>query len=110
MEQKEQRIRAVALPEVPAECHQPCLTTHAPEQTRKEPTALPPQPSAGSEGQSSLSSPLLPWKFSCSNSSSWLRPCSCTEMHRVGTAAHHHGWGQHGVRARHCTGCYSQHR
>lgn len=53
--------------------------THAPEQTRKEPTALLPQPRAGSEGQSSLSSPLLPWKFSCSNSISRLRRRSCSE-------------------------------
>lgn len=46
-----------------------------------------PQPRAGSEGQSSLISARLPWKFSCSKSINLLRPWSCgRDGHGFGTA------------------------
>lgn len=87
LEQKAARLRAGGTatgPETPGAAGPAAPATHAPEQTRKEPTALLPQPRAGSEGQSSLSSPLLPWKFSCSNSISRLRRWSCSERARRG--------------------------
>lgn len=46
-----------------------------------------PQPRAGSEGQSSLISARLPWKFSSSKSINLLRPWSCgRDGHGFGTA------------------------